>query len=63
VGLSVRDMYETRGVAPQIQQGMETGSSRCSPESCLGENGQTQVYRRGIQGVDRIQEFHGHGSF
>ena len=63
VEFSVGDVDETRDVAPQIQQRMETDGPFCLPEACPGKEGQTQVDRRGIQGINRVLEFHGQRFF
>jgi hypothetical protein len=59
VEFSIGDMDKAQDVAPQIQQGMETDCSLCCPKSCPGKEGQTQVDRCGIQGVNCVLEFHG----
>lgn len=52
--LSVGDVDKGRDIAPQIQQTMETDGSFSLPEACPGKDGQAQVDRRGIQGVNRV---------
>ena len=37
---------------------METDGPLCLPEACPGKDGQAQVDRRGIQGVNRVLEFY-----
>ena len=59
VEFSVGDVDKSRDTAPQIQQGMETHSPLGLSESCPGKEGQAQVDGRGIQGIDRVLEFHG----
>ena len=59
VEFSVGDVDKARDIAPQIQQGMKSDGPLCFPEVCPGKDGQAQVDRRGIQGVNRVLEFHG----
>ena len=59
VEFSVGDVDKAWDIAPKIQQRMETDSPLCIPEACPWKDGQTQVDRRGIQGVNCVFEFHG----
>lgn len=58
VEFSVGDVDEARDIAPQIQQGMKSDGPLCCPEVCPGKNGQAQIDRRCIQGVNRVLKFH-----
>lgn len=59
VEFSVGDMDKARDIAPQVEQGMETDGPFCLSEACPGKEGQAQVDRRGIQGINRVLKFHG----
>ena len=59
VEFSVGDVDEARDIAPQIQQRMETDGPLCFSEVSPGKDGQAQVDRCGIQGVNRVLEFDG----
>jgi hypothetical protein len=37
---------------------MKSDSPLCCPEACPGKNGQAQIDRRCIQGVNRVLKFH-----
>ena len=59
VEFSVGDVDKARDIAPKIQQGMKSDGPLCFPEVCPWKDGQAQVDRRGIQGVNRVLQFHG----
>jgi len=54
VPLPVGDLDERGDVPPQIQQGVEFDGRLPFPEPCPGKQGETQVDRRGVEGVYRL---------
>lgn len=54
VGLAIRDVDESRNIAAQIQQGMQSDRRLAGAKQCPWKQRQAQVYGRRIQCVDRI---------
>ena len=54
VGLAIRDVDESRNIAAQIQQGMQSDRRLAGAKRCPWKQRQAQVYSRRIQCVDRI---------
>ena len=54
VGLAIRDVDESRNIAAQIQQSMQSDRRLAGAKRCPWKQRQAQVYSRRIQCVDRI---------